>query len=47
MSLYEDIYIRMYTIRLVFNRKRMHFTSGSYFDPCEKTCSRYLKNIKS
>jgi hypothetical protein len=34
---YIYIYIRMYTIRLVFNRKMVHFTSGSYFGPCEKT----------
>ena len=29
----------MYTIRLVFNRKMVHFTSGSYFGPCEKKFS--------
>ena len=46
MSLYEDIFIRMYTIRLVFNRKRVHFTSGSYFGPCEKTFSPFFRSLK-
>ena len=46
MSLYEDIYIRMYTIRLVFNRKRVHFTSGSYVGPCEKTFSPFFRSLK-
>jgi hypothetical protein len=48
MSLYEDIYIyiRMYTIRLVFNRKRVHFTSGSYFGPCEKTFFPFFRRFK-
>jgi hypothetical protein len=32
----------MYTIRLVFNRKMVHFTSGSYFGPCEKAFSPLL-----
>jgi hypothetical protein len=38
----------VYTIRLVFKRKMVHFTSGSYFGPCEKTFSQptfiYLNN---
>jgi hypothetical protein len=39
-------FIRMYTIRLVFNRKRVHFTSGSFFGPCEKTFSPFFRSLK-
>ena len=48
MSLYTDIYTlyKNVTIRLVFNRKRVHFTSGSYFGPCEKTFSPFFRSLK-
>ena len=36
----------MYTIRLVFNRKMVHFTSGSYFGPCEKKFSPFFRSFK-
>ena len=37
----------MYTIRLVFNRKMVHFTSGSYVGPCEKTFSPFSEVLKN